>query len=267
MSGLPTAANEGYEIRYEVDGDGNLPAVVFAHGLMGTGSSQRLMLAPLVDAGWTVVTFDQRGHGTSSPVTSAEDYNPDRMGADLWAVADAVGLDRCWIGGGSMGAATSFCAARNVPGRVEGLIQSVPALRDAPHELVWVFDALADRVRDEGIEGLIEMLRTFMENMGRSEADQIFIAELRTHDASSIELALRNVPRWILPDVPSAFANFPFPVIVQGWDADPIHPLQTARDIADVAGIEVLELEQNTVIDDRAVAGRAIAERLASVRA
>lgn len=262
---MPTTTNDGYEMRYRVDGAGNGPALVFAHGLMGTGSSQRVMLSPLVDAGWTVVTFDQRGHGTSSPVTSAEGYDPDRMGADLWAVADAVGLDRCWIGGGSMGAATSFCAARNLPERVEGLIQAVPALRDTPHELAWVFDALADRVRDAGIEGLIEMLRTFMENMGRTEVDQVFVAELRTHDASSIELALRNVPKWILPDVPSAFASFPFPVIVQGWDDDPIHPLLTARDIAEAAGIELLELDQNAVIDDRTIAGRAIAKRLATV--
>lgn len=267
MTRVPAATSDGYEIRYEVDGDSAGPHLVFAHGLMGTGSSQRLMLKPLVDAGWTVVTFDQRGHGTSSPVTSADGYDPDRMGADLWAVADAAGFDRCWIGGGSMGAATSFCAAQNEPARVEGLIQAVPALRDTPHELVWVFDVLADHVRDAGIEGLIETLNKLMADMGRTEEDQIFVAELRTHDASSIELALRNVPRWILPDVPSAFASFDFPVIVQAWDGDPIHPLQTARDIADVAGIEIVQLDQNAVFDDRAVAGRAIAERLAAVLA
>jgi pimeloyl-ACP methyl ester carboxylesterase len=212
-----------------------------------------------------VATFDQRGHGSSSPVTTPEGYDAARMGADLWTVADAAGFERCWIGGGSMGAATSFCAARDEPGRVDGLIQAVPALRDAPHELAWVFDALADRVRDAGIDGLIETLNVFMENMGRSQADHVFIAELRTHDPMSIELALRNVPRWILSDVPSAFASFSFPVLVQGWDDDPIHPIQTARDIADAAGVELLHLDQNAVIDDRSVAGRAIAERLATV--
>jgi 3-oxoadipate enol-lactonase len=263
---MPTAKHDGYEIPYVVDGDGD-QKLVFAHGLMGTGSSQRLMLAPLVDAGWTVVTFDQRGHGSSSPVTSPAGFDPDAMGADLWAVADAAGFDRCWIGGGSMGAATSFCAARNVPERVAGLIQAVPALRDTPHELVWVFESLADRVRDAGIDGLIELLQQLMVGMGREEQDEIFVAELRTHDASSVELALRTVPTWILPDVPAAFASFPFPVLVQGWDDDPIHPLQTAQDIAAAAGVEVLQLDQNAVIDDRALAGRAMAERLSAVLA
>jgi pimeloyl-ACP methyl ester carboxylesterase len=264
---MPTVNNDGYDLRYALDGDGSGPRLVFAHGLMGTGSSQRLMLQPLVDAGWTVVTFDQRGHGTSSPVTDASGYDPDAMGADLWAVADAAGFDRCWIGGGSMGAATSFCAARNVPGRVEGLIQAVPALKETPHELAWVFDGLADRVRDAGIDGLIETLDEFMVQMGRTEPDEVFRAELRTHDAGSIELALRNVPQWCIPDIPSALGTFPFPVIVQGWDNDPIHPLPFAKECAAAAGIELLELDQNDVIDDRTAAGRAYVERLSKVSA
>jgi len=264
---MPTVTHDGYDIEYVMDSGGDGPRLVFAHGLMGTGSSQRVMLRPLVKAGWTVVTFDQRGHGTSSPVTTAEGYDPDAMGADLWAVADDAGLGRCWIGGGSMGAATSFCAARNVPDRVEGLIQAVPALRGTPHELAFVFEGLADRVRDAGIDGLIETLDEFMVQMGRTEPDEVFRAELRTHDASSIELALRNVPNWCIADIPSALGTFPFPVIVQGWDNDPIHPLQFAKECAAAAGVELLELDQNDVIDDRGAAGRAYVERLSKVLA
>jgi pimeloyl-ACP methyl ester carboxylesterase len=265
---MATVNHDGYDIPYVVDGDGRGPHLVFAHGLMGTGSSQRLMLSPLVDAGWTVVTFDQRGHGASTPVTEASGYNPDAMGADLWAIADDIGLDRCWIGGGSMGAATSYCAARAKPERVEGLIQAVPALRDEPHALVWLFEGLADRVRDAGVEGLIETIREFMTSMGRTEQDEVFAAELRSHrDAASIELALRNVPKWLLPDVPSAFASVPFPVVVQGWDDDPVHPLQTAKDVAAAAGVALVQLDQSAVLDDRTAAGRALAERLAAVRA
>jgi pimeloyl-ACP methyl ester carboxylesterase len=262
---MPIARSGGYDIVYEVDGDGPR-YLVFAHGLMGTGATQRVMLSPLVDAGWTVVTFNQRGHGSSTPVRDAAGYDPDAMGADLWAVADAAGIDRCWIGGGSMGAATSFCAARNAPGRVEGLIQAVPALKSTPHELAWVFEGLADRVRDAGIEGLIETLTEFGQQMGRTDPDLAFHEELRSHrDASSIELALRTVPNWCIPDIPSALGSLPFPVIVQGWDDDPIHPLPFARQCAEVAGVELLELVQSDVIDDRAAAGRAYVERLSAV--
>jgi pimeloyl-ACP methyl ester carboxylesterase len=244
------------KLPYVVEGAVSGPKLVFAHGLMGTGTVQRAQLAPLVAAGWTVATFDQRGHGSAQPVTDPSGYDPQAMGADLWEVADAAGFDRCWIGGGSMGAATSFCAARAKPQRVEGFIQAVPALRDTAHPLISVFDALADRVRDEGTDGLIELLRQLAADMGREQEDDIFLDQLRSHDPASIECALRSVPRWILPDVPAAFADFPFPVIVLGWDNDPIHPLQTAKDVAAAAGVDLIEADQSVVFGDRELFGK-----------
>jgi pimeloyl-ACP methyl ester carboxylesterase len=250
------------KLPYVVDGDGAGHALVFAHGLMGTGTAQRMQLAPLVAAGWTVATFDQRGHGAAPGVTDPALYDPEAMGADLWEVADAAGFDRCWIGGGSMGAATSFCAARRHPERVEGFIQAVPALRDAPHPLVFLFDALADEVRDRGTDGLVAVLRKLTADMGREEEDVIFLEQLRTHDPASIECALRSVPRWILPDVPSAFADFDFPVYVVGWDDDPIHPLQTAKDVAAAAGVDLIEADQSVVMGDRELFGKLLLEHL-----
>ena len=148
------------------------------------------------------------------------------------------------------------------------MIQAVPALKSTPHELNWVFEGLADRVRDAGIEGLIETIDDFGKQMGRSEPDEAFHAELRSHrEPASIELALRNVPNWCIPDIPSALGTFPFPVIVQGWDDDPIHPLVFARECAAAAGVELLELDQNAVMDDRTAAGRAYVERLSKVSA
>ncbi len=245
------------KLPFVVEGDGSGPKLVFAHGLMGTGTTQRLQLAPLVDAGWTVATFDQRGHGGAPPITDPAGYDAQAMGTDLWDVADAAGFDRCWVGGGSMGAATSFCAVRQQPDRVDGHIVTVPALRDAAHSLVFVFDALADRVRREGIEGLIALLRQLTGDAGGR--DEVFEEQLRTHDEASIECALRSVPRWILPDVPSAFGSMgSFPVIVIGWENDPIHPIDTAVDIARAAGVDMLLLEQDAVFADRAEFGRSL---------
>jgi pimeloyl-ACP methyl ester carboxylesterase len=248
------------KLPFVVDGDGSGPKLVFAHGLMGTGSVQRLQLAPLVEAGWTVATFDQRGHGSAPPVTDPSGYDPDAMGADLWEVADAAGFERCWVGGGSMGAATSFHAVKQQPDRVEGHIVAIPAFRDTSHPLAFVFDALADSVRDGGIEGLIALLRKLAVDMDRADQDEIFLEQLRSHDEASIECALRTVARWILPDVPQAFAGFGFPVVVIGWDADPIHPFGTAKDIAAAARAELLQLDQEVIFGDRELFGRRLLE-------
>ncbi len=256
----------GLKIPYVVQGDGNGPHIVFAHGLMGTGTYQRAQLPPLVDAGWTVVTFDQRGHAGASRIVDAAGYDPVEMGEDLWAVADAAGIDRCWIGGGSMGAATSFRAATARPERVEGLIQAVPALHDAPHGMIWGFDAVADSLKEAGIEGFIETLRKISASMG-GEPDEAFFTGLRTHDPASLECALRTVPRWILPDVPSGFATLDFPIFAIGWHNDPIHPFETAAEIARTAGVDVIEFDQTTTLSDPPALGRLLVELLAKVRA
>ncbi len=258
---------DGYEIPFEVEGPDDGHGLVFAHGLMGTGAMQRMQLAPLVEAGWKVVTFDQRGHGDATAVTDAAGYDPVAMGADLWSVADAAGLDRCWIGGGSMGAATSFRAACLQPDRVEGLIQAVPALRDEPHPMIFVFDAAAGVLHDGGIDGLIAALRQLAASAGRDESDEVFLEQLRSHDPNSLELALRNVPRWILEDVPSAFSELGFRVVVIGWDYDPIHPLQTAKDIASTAAVDLIELDQVEAFTDRGLLGRTLLDSLTKASA
>src|SRR5439155_21915586 len=101
---------------------------------------------------------------------------------DLWAVADAAGFDRCWIAGGSMGAATSFRAAVQHPDRVEGLIQVCPAIADTEHQAVWLFDQIANQLRDKGIDGMIELWKEFLAQVGASEDQLAFLDDLRLHD-------------------------------------------------------------------------------------
>jgi pimeloyl-ACP methyl ester carboxylesterase len=259
---MGTADSDGLRLPYTVDGDGDR-RLVFAHGLMGVASLERVALKPLVDDGWTVVTFSQRGHADATAVTDPSGYDPDAMGEDLWAVADAAGFDRCWIGGGSMGAATSFRAAVSRPERVEGLIQVVPAIRDTEHPMVWVFDLLADKLRDEGMDGYVAFIKDFITGSGgTAESAEEFAEALRVHDPASLECALRSVSRWVTPDVPSGFADLPFPVIVLGMAGDPIHPLQTARDVAAAAGVDLIEGDPAAVQADRAATGRLLARAL-----
>jgi pimeloyl-ACP methyl ester carboxylesterase len=261
---MGTAERDGIRLPYTIDGDGERH-LVFAHGLMGVASLERVALRPLVEAGWTVVTFSQRGHADATPITDAARYDPDEMGADLWAVADAAGFDECWIGGGSMGAATSFRAALAAPERVRGLITVVPAIRDAEHPMVWMFDVLADQLRDNGMDGYVAFITDFLVGNGAGDEAREFAEALRVHDPASLECALRAVPRWRMADVPSAYAGLRFPVIVAGQDNDPVHPLQTARDVAAAAGVGLIELDPMEAQRDRSAVGRRLSVALSQL--
>lgn len=255
------ARNGDVELPTFVNGSGP-KNLVFAHGLQGLGSRALAGNAPLVEAGWTVATFDQRGHGDATPILQPHGYDAEAMGSDLWAVADAAGFDRCWIGGGSMGAATSFRAAVQCPERVEGLIQVCPAIWNTEHQAVWLFDLIANQLAEKGIDGVIALWREFLAQVGAGEDQLAFLDDLRLHDPKSLECALRSVPRWTLPDMPDAFASFDFPVIVVCWDGDYIHPLEVGRGVANAAKIDPIEVDFQAVQSDPLFVASVLAERV-----
>jgi hypothetical protein len=146
------------------------------------------------------------------------------------------------------------------------LISAVPALRDEAHPAIFLFDALAGIVAESGNAGAVATLRKLGDDAG-APIDDLFLEQLMRHDTKSLETALRSVPRWILDDVPSGYAGVPYPVIVIGWDDDPIHPLQTAKDIASVAAVELIESEIGIAREDPSRFGRLILDAIGAVRA
>ena len=97
--------------------------LLFAHAL-GPASSAALLdvsVAPLVEAGFHVVSPDLPGYG-DSPALAAEDYPVPAMAELLWALADVLALDRVVLGGHSWGGAIAAYMAAARPERVEALL-------------------------------------------------------------------------------------------------------------------------------------------------
>jgi pimeloyl-ACP methyl ester carboxylesterase len=79
---------------------------------------------------WRTVAYDHRGAGaTIAPVDS---ITPENMLSDLFAILDALQIERCVLASESAGAVTALQAARQQPDRFEGLVL-VGALYQRPH--------------------------------------------------------------------------------------------------------------------------------------
>ena len=90
--------------------DDALPTVVLAHGWTLTHRSWLPVVEPLVAAGLRVVTYDQRGHGGSSPLRGETSVR--MLGDDLAAVLDVVAPHGpVVLGGHSMGGMTAMAYA------------------------------------------------------------------------------------------------------------------------------------------------------------
>lgn len=109
-----------------------LPTVVLTHGYclsLGCWVYQRRALA---QAGYRVVSWDQRGHGRSG-VADAESYVIDRLGADLHAVLDQViPTGDLMLVGHSMGGMTILALGEQFPDLVRDRVVAVALVGTSP---------------------------------------------------------------------------------------------------------------------------------------
>ena len=109
----------GTDIFCRRDGaEGDAPWVVFSNSLVTDLTIWDAQVAALGDR-FRVLRYDQRGHGRTPAGEAAPDM--PRLGADLLAVLDHFGVDRCTFVGLSMGVPTGLAAFGAKPDRFERL--------------------------------------------------------------------------------------------------------------------------------------------------
>jgi pimeloyl-ACP methyl ester carboxylesterase len=116
--------------------------ILFLHGFPESHRTWRHQLAGLADR-YRVFAPDQRGFAASDKPEGVENYETDRIVADVTALADALGLDQFTLAGHDWGGAVAWTAALTHPFRVKRLI-----IINAPHPLVFqksLFENVAQR--------------------------------------------------------------------------------------------------------------------------
>lgn len=126
-----TVDSDGLALSVWEWGAADAPPVVFAHGgfdFAGTFDT----LAPLVaDAGWRVISWDQRGHGDSS---QGHLYSWEADLRDALAVLDSTGVRSLPVMGHSKGGALMLQLANAQPHRIQRLVNldGLPSARSWP---------------------------------------------------------------------------------------------------------------------------------------
>jgi pimeloyl-ACP methyl ester carboxylesterase len=106
MRALTATSSDGVRIAVQEWGNPAGPEILLIHGFNQSHRSWRRQFEDPVLAGrFRMVTYDLRGHGTSTRPAERAAYDPDRLWADdLGAVLDATGLKRplavAWSYGG-----------------------------------------------------------------------------------------------------------------------------------------------------------------------
>lgn len=226
---LPT----GVELDVWSAGDPAHPPIIFLHGFPESHRTWRHQMAELARDHY-VIAPDQRGFARSSKPPEISDYTPDKMVADLFGLADTLGLTRFTLAAHDWGGAIGWAAALKAPERIARLI-----ICNAPHPLIFqrtliddlpqrkasqyilaFRDTIEARIKENGLEWFFE--HSFMRHLQASNVS----AEDRAAylDEWSQPGAIHSMLNWYratpmhvpgMDEVPPrpAFLDAPFPVL------------------------------------------------------
>jgi pimeloyl-ACP methyl ester carboxylesterase len=244
-----TVDSDGTTLSGELSGEG--PAMVLLHGLTATRRYVVMGSRLLQRSGVRVISYDARGHGMSSAAREREDYRYEDLASDLGAVLDALGLERVVLAGASMGAHTALRFALANPERVSALGVITPAYDPgAPRggEDLDRWDALADGLRTDGVEGFVAAYGLDRVPPGwRETLETVIRQRLAAHEHPlAVADALEAVPRSQPFEQLAELAALRMPALVVGSrdEADPGHPLAVAELYAGALGNARLAVEQ-----------------------
>ena len=128
----------GVTLNVAVAGEPAAPPVILLHGFP---ESHRTWwgIAPLLQDRFRLFMPDQRGFAGSDKPQGVEAYRTDRIVADLFALADAMDIDRFALVGHDWGGAAAWAAAIKGDPRIERLV-----IINSPHPVIFQKSLIED---------------------------------------------------------------------------------------------------------------------------
>ena len=232
-------AVEGCTLKLRVEGQEAGPVLVLSH-MLGTDLTLWDNLVPELGKHFRLVRYDTRGHGGSergdAPVTL------NRLGRDVIAILDALGIERAHFCGESMGGAVGLWLLVHAPARIErAVIAGSAAKLGTP--AVW-----NTRIAAALTEGMEQAVAPTVERWFGAD-----FAERAPEPVAAIRAMLRvTAPEGYADccgalrdmDLREAVRAVPHPVLVLRGAEDPSVAAQDARHLVEaMAGATALEVD------------------------
>ncbi len=219
MRNIPLST--GITLNVALAGPEDAPPVILLHGFPESHRTWRAIV-PLLEDRFRLVMPDQRGFGGSDAPADPADYHIDKIIADLFALADALGIGEFALVGHDWGGAAAWAAAIRGNLRITRL-----AIINAPHPVIFQKGLIenADQrassqyinaFREPGFEATVEAMGfgTFFDKSFRNHVD------LGTISADERD---RYIAEWSRPGTLTGMLNWyrasPILVPPEGVDA------------------------------------------------
>jgi len=128
----------GIGMNVALAGPEDAPPAILIHGFPESHRTWRAIV-PLLEDGVRLVMPDLRGFGDSDRPQDVADYATDTLIADIFALADALGIDRFALVGHDWGGAIAWAAALRGNRRINRL-----AIINSPHPMIFQRSLIVD---------------------------------------------------------------------------------------------------------------------------
>jgi 3-oxoadipate enol-lactonase len=146
---MPVVNVEGCPIHVEIEGSEHAPVLMLSNSLGTTHRMWDNQVKPFTQH-FRLVRYDRRGHGQSGCPRGP--YTMDRLGRDVLAVLDGLGIDKVNWCGLSMGGMVGMWLGAHAPERIDKLILSNTSAYFADKKL-W--NDRISTVREKGLEAIV----------------------------------------------------------------------------------------------------------------
>jgi pimeloyl-ACP methyl ester carboxylesterase len=200
------ALSTGVTLNVALAGDPANPAVILLHGFPESHRTWR-GIAPKLRDDFYLIMPDQRGFGDSDRPQAEEAYRADVLIGDIFALADALSLERFTLVGHDWGGAISWPAALRGDPRLTAL-----AIVNAPHPVIFQKSLIEDPAQRSASQYInffrVPGFEKTIESMGY---EAFFATSFRRHVDLAIisdEEKMRYIADWSRPGAMAAMLNW-----------------------------------------------------------
>ena len=187
-------------------GDSNAPAVILLHGFPESHRTWR-EIAPRLEARFRLIMPDQRGFAGSDLPQDKSDYKTDTLIDDVFALADALGVERFALVGHDWGGAIAWGAALRGDPRLTRL-----GIVNSPHPAVFQKSVIDDADQRAASQYMNAFRAPGFEKMVEEKGfDWFFDTSFARHvDVSKISAGERRqyIADWSQPGAFNAMLNW-----------------------------------------------------------
>ena len=200
------ALSTGVALSVQTGGPADGEPLLFLHGFPESHRTWREILPDLA-RDFRVIAPDQRGFAGSDRPADRDDYRADRIVEDIFALADALGIDRFTLVGHDWGGAVAWLAALRNADRIARLI-----IVNAPHPLVFQKSLIEDEAQRAASQYITAFRNPAMEQgLAAMGLDSFFAKTFGSHaDLSKVSDEERQayLDQWSQPGALTAMLNW-----------------------------------------------------------